>query len=66
MRYKSRLGVRVAEQKASDAKQQQLRRKYKVDAEGIIKVEKKPVMEVMIEYGGYFMKTVIMMILFIL
>lgn len=66
MKYKSRLGTRVAEQKASDAEQQQLRKKYKVDADGVIKIEKKPAMEVVIEYGSYLIKTAIIITLFVL
>lgn len=66
MKFKSRLGIRVAEQKVFQAEQQMLRKKFKVDADGIIKIEKKPLTEVIIQYGGYMLRAVTIIILFVL
>lgn len=66
MRQKVRLGTRIEQQKVFEKEQQKLKKKFKVDAEGVIRIEKKPLTEVIIQYGGYIIRIVIVILLFAL
>lgn len=66
MQYRKRLGQKVAEQRAFQAEQKVLRKKYKVDIDGTIKVQKKPVLEVIFENGSLIVRVILTIIAIIL
>lgn len=51
MKYRNRLGKKIAEKKAFEQEQKKLRKKYKVEDEGIIQVRKKRLIEILIKSG---------------
>lgn len=66
MRYKNRLGVKIAQIQAQEAEQRHLRKKYKVLEDGVIEVKKKRLLEIVLGAGAGIVRTVVRIILLVL
>lgn len=66
MKYKNRLNEKIAEERAFEKEQQKLRKKYKVQDEGVIQIKKARLIEILIKNSVALIRVVATIILLIL